>query len=148
MPTPGKRRTAAPTAPRAYSSQEASRVLAPRRYRSASVSTIIGRPRWLRARRGPDGWRAATPRRGAASSACSLRLAEVEVDEGGQRGRSGRSQEGKRRRGLGWGGAGGDRRPGQDGQDDGEGVVAQCSPVAVAGVEGGRLTRPITEHVR
>jgi hypothetical protein len=39
--TPGKRCTAAPVAPPAYSSQEARRVSAPRRYRSASVSTTL-----------------------------------------------------------------------------------------------------------
>jgi hypothetical protein len=40
-----------------------------------------------------------------------------------------------------------ERRPGQDGHGDVEGVVIKCAPVAIARLEGGGLTGLVADHV-
>src|SRR6266516_1368740 len=76
-----------------------------------------------------------------------LRRTKV-VGEGRQISGLGCGQVGERRGGLAWGGSVPERRPGENGDRDVEGVVAERPPVAVAGVEGGGLTGPVGQHVR
>ena len=73
--------------------------------------------------------------------ACWLWLPEVQVDEGGQGGRLGWRQVGEGRRGRGWGGAGGDRRPGQPaafhpGDGNGRALADNAFDIAVAVLAG------------
>ena len=75
-----------------------------------------------------------------------LRRTKV-VGEGRQISRLRCGQVGERRGGLAWGGSVSERRPGENGDSDVEGVVARRPPVAVAGVEGSGLSRPVGQHV-
>ena len=61
------------------------------------------------------------------------------VGEGRQISRLRCGQVGERRSGLAWGGRVSERRPGENGDRDVEGVVAKRPPVAVARVEGSGL---------
>src|SRR5262245_29666094 len=76
-----------------------------------------------------------------------LRRTKV-VGQGRQVSRLGCGQVGERRRGLTWGGGVCEGRPGENGDGDVEGVVAERPPVAVAGVEAGGLPGPVGQHVR
>src|SRR5262249_56926742 len=78
---------------------------------------------------------------------CWSREANV-VGEGWQLSGLGGGQVGERRGGLARGGGVSERRPGENRDSDVEGVIAQRPPVAVAGVEGGRLAGPVGQHVR
>jgi len=49
--------------------------------------------------------------------------------------------------GLAWGGGVPEGGPGENGDGDVEGVVAKRPPVALVGVEGGRVARPVGQHV-
>jgi hypothetical protein len=49
---------------------------------------------------------------------------------------------------LAWDGGVGEGRPGENGGRDVEGVVVKGPPVAIAGVEGGRLARMPAEALR
>jgi hypothetical protein len=61
------------------------------------------------------------------------------VGEGRQISRLRCRQVGERRGGLAWAGGAGEGRPGENGGRDVESVVVKGPPVAIAGVEGGRL---------
>src|SRR5262249_43810174 len=76
-----------------------------------------------------------------------LRRTEV-VGEGGEVSGLGCGEVGERRGGVAWGGGVAEGRPGENGDGDVEGVVAQRPPVAVAGVEAGGLPGPVGQHVR
>src|SRR5215471_5338472 len=69
------------------------------------------------------------------------------VEEGWQVRRLGRRQVGEGRGGLAWGGAAAEGRPGDNGDGDVERVVTKRTPVPIAGMEGGRLARPVGQHV-
>ena len=75
-----------------------------------------------------------------------LRRTEV-VGEGRQISRLRCGQVGERRGGLAWGGGVPEGGPGENGDGDVEGVVAKRPPVALVGVEGGRVARPVGQHV-
>src|SRR5262245_4568840 len=76
-----------------------------------------------------------------------LRRTEV-VGEGRQISRLGCGKVGERRGGWAWGGGVPEGRPGENGDGEVEGVVAQRPPVAAAGVEAGGLPGLVGQHVR